>query len=152
VPRKASDLGACKDLKGHIFTIGSGNKGKDEDMLCMSKKTMATYIGTKYGDNAAQEWTCKKCNVLAELTYSSAIETRHAERVRATREQLNCKMTRLIAEQNEIVKEIVTQPTNQDLMKERREIEDQILKGGFNLNNEVEMKLTVNEKMAHSNA
>jgi len=27
VPRKASEVGACKDLEGHIFTIGSGNKG-----------------------------------------------------------------------------------------------------------------------------
>ncbi len=57
VPRKASELGACKDLEGHIFTIGSGNKSKDGDMLCTSKEKMAAYIGTKYGDNAAQEWT-----------------------------------------------------------------------------------------------
>ncbi len=28
VPRKASEVGACKELEGHIFTIGSGNKGK----------------------------------------------------------------------------------------------------------------------------
>ena len=68
VPRKASDLGACKDLKGHIFTIGSGNKGKDGDMLCMSKAKMATYITTKYSDNATQEWTSKKRIVLAEPT------------------------------------------------------------------------------------
>ncbi len=53
VPRKASELGACNDLEGHIFTIGLGNKGKDGDMLCMSKEKMATYIGTKYGDDAA---------------------------------------------------------------------------------------------------
>ena len=45
VPRKASEQGACKDLEGHIFTIGSGNKGKDGDMLCTSKEKMATYIG-----------------------------------------------------------------------------------------------------------
>jgi hypothetical protein len=32
VPRKASEVGACKDLEGHIFTIGSGNKSKDGDM------------------------------------------------------------------------------------------------------------------------
>ncbi len=55
----------------------------------MSKEKMATYIGTKYADDAAQEWTSKKHIVLAEPTYSSAIETRHAERVQATREQLN---------------------------------------------------------------
>ena len=33
VPRKASELGACKDLEGQMFTISSGNKGKDGDML-----------------------------------------------------------------------------------------------------------------------
>jgi hypothetical protein len=27
------ELGACKELEGHIFTIGSGNKGKDGDMM-----------------------------------------------------------------------------------------------------------------------
>ena len=64
---------------------------------------MATYIRTKYGDDAAQEWTRKKRIVLAEPTYSSVIETRHAERVRVTREQLNQKMTSLMAEQNEIL-------------------------------------------------
>ncbi len=112
MPRKASDLRACKDLKGHIFTIGSGNKGKDGDMLHTSKEKMTTYIGIKYSDNEAQEWTSKKRIVLAEPTYSLAIETRHAERVWATREQLNQKMTILTAEQNEILKEIATQPNN----------------------------------------
>ncbi len=65
-----------------------------------------------------------KSIVLTEPTYSSAIETRHTERVRATREQLNQKMTCLTADQNEILKEIATQPNNRDLMKERREIKN----------------------------
>ncbi len=73
---------------------------------------MTTYIGTKYGDNVAQEWTSKKRIALTEPTYSSEIETRHAERVRATREQLNQKNTSLMAEQNEILKEITTQHNN----------------------------------------
>jgi hypothetical protein len=64
VPRKASELGACKDLEDHIFAISSGNKGKDGDMLCTSKENMATYFRTKYGNNAAQEWTSKKRLVL----------------------------------------------------------------------------------------
>jgi hypothetical protein len=69
----------------------------------MSEEKIATFIGTKYGDNTAQEWTSKKHIVLAEPTYSSVIETRHPERVWATREQLNQKMTSLMAEQNEIL-------------------------------------------------
>ncbi len=52
---KASEVRACKDFEGHIFTIGSVNKGKDGDMLRTSMEKMATYIGTKYGNEAAQE-------------------------------------------------------------------------------------------------
>ncbi len=55
LPRKGGEVGACKDLEGHIFTIGSGNKGKDGDMLRTSMEKMAMYIGTKYGNKAAQE-------------------------------------------------------------------------------------------------
>jgi hypothetical protein len=86
VPCMASEQGACKDLKGRIFTIGSGNRGKDGDMLRTLKEKMATYIGTKYGDNAAQEWTSKKRAFLPEPTYSKAILERHAERVQAMRD------------------------------------------------------------------
>jgi hypothetical protein len=85
-PCKASEQGVCKDLKGHIFTIGSRNKGKDGDMLRTSKEKMATFIGTKYGDNAAQEWTSKKCVVLPKPAYSKAILDRHAERVQTMRD------------------------------------------------------------------
>ncbi len=91
---KPSELGACKNFNGHIFTISSGNKGKDGDMLHTSKEKMATYNGTKYSEDAAHEWTSKKHIVLMEPTYSSAIETRHTERVRATREQPNKKIVR----------------------------------------------------------
>jgi hypothetical protein len=48
------------ELESHIFTIGSGNKGKDGDMLRTSMEKMATYIGTKFGDEAAQEWISSK--------------------------------------------------------------------------------------------
>jgi hypothetical protein len=73
VPRKASEVGACKDLEGHIFTIGSANKGKDGDMLRTSMEKMATYIGTKYGNEVAQEWTSRKKITLSEPAYSKVI-------------------------------------------------------------------------------
>ncbi len=47
MPHKAAEVGACKDFEGHIFTIGSGNKGMGGDMLHTSMEKMATYIGTK---------------------------------------------------------------------------------------------------------
>jgi hypothetical protein len=55
LPRKGGEVGACKDLEGNVFTNESGNKGKDGDMLCTSKKKLALYIGTNYGDDACQE-------------------------------------------------------------------------------------------------
>jgi hypothetical protein len=54
-PCKTGEVGACKDLDGNVFTIGSGNKGKDGDMLRTSKGKLALYIGTNYGDDACQE-------------------------------------------------------------------------------------------------
>jgi hypothetical protein len=56
LPRKGGEVGACKDLEGNVFTIGSGNKGKGGDMLPISKEKLALYIGTNYGNDACQEW------------------------------------------------------------------------------------------------
>ncbi len=41
MPCKALEIEAYRDLEGHIFTVGSGNKGKDDDMLHTSKEKMA---------------------------------------------------------------------------------------------------------------
>jgi hypothetical protein len=43
LPCKSGEVGACKDLEGNIFTIRSGNKGKDGDMLRTSKEKLALY-------------------------------------------------------------------------------------------------------------
>ncbi len=58
--RKSGQVGACKDLKQNVFTIGSGNKGEDGDMLCASQEMLALYIGTNYGDDVCQEWLSEK--------------------------------------------------------------------------------------------
>jgi hypothetical protein len=151
VPRKASEVGACEDLEGHIFTIGSGNKSKDGDMLCTSMEKMATYIGTKYGDEAAQEWTNGKKIVQLEPANLQAILVRHAERVKATRERIELRLKSLRAEKMAIKAEIISAPTNCGLLKELCEVDDQIAKGDIEVKDEVKMKLTNNEKTAHSN-
>ena len=76
-PRKTGEVGACKDLKVNVFTIGSGNKGKDGDMLRTSKEKLALYIGTNYGNDACQEWLSKKQLVLQEPTYPDAVLSQH---------------------------------------------------------------------------
>ncbi len=118
VPRKASEVSACKDLEGHIFTIGSANKGKDGDMLRTSMEKMATYIGTKYGDEAAQERTSGKKITLSEPAYSQAIQNRHAARVKATRERIELRLKSLRAEKAAIEAKITQAPTDCGLLKE----------------------------------
>ncbi len=151
MPRKASEVGACKDLEGHIFTIGSTNKGKDGDMLRTSMKKMATYIDTKYGNEAAQEWTSKKKITLSEPAYSQAIQNRHAATVKATREQIELRLKSLRAEKMAIEAEITQAPTNRGFLKELQEVDNQIARGNNGLNDEVKMKLTDGERKAHSN-
>ena len=126
VPRKASEARACKDLEGHIFTISSGNKGKDGDMLRASMEKMATYIGTKFGDDAAQEWTSGAQTVIPEPTYSPFILERHAERVKATMDWLNLELTSLRDERVEFVAKMAADPTDRSLKKDLQEIDDDI--------------------------
>jgi hypothetical protein len=152
VPCKVAEVRACKDLESHIFVIGSGNKGKDGDMLCTSMEIMATYIGTKYGDEAAQEWTSGKKIALLEPAYLQAILFRHAERVEATREHIRLRLKSLRAEKMAIEAKIISAPTDCGLLKELHEVDDQIAKGDIELKDEIEMKLTNDEKTAHSTA
>ena len=95
---------------------------------------MATYIGTKYGDEAAQEWTSGKKITLSEPAYSQAIWDRHAARVKATREQIELRLKSLRAEKTAIEAEINSAPTDCGLLKELREVDDQIARGDIELN------------------
>jgi len=103
---------------------------------------MATYIGTKYGDEAAQEWTSRKKITLSKPAYSQAIRARHAARVKATREHIELRLKSLRAEKTAIEAEINQAPTDRWLLKELREVDDQIARGDIELNDEVKMKLT----------
>jgi hypothetical protein len=152
MPRKASEVGACKDLEGCIFTICLGNKGKGGNMLCTSMEKMTTYIGTKYSNEASQESTSKKKIYLLEPAYPQAILDRHAARVRATRERIELKFRSLRAEKMAIEVKIENASTNCGFLKGLQEVDNKITKGNIKLNDEVKMKLTEDEKIAHSNA
>ncbi len=113
---------------------------------------MATYIGTKYGNEAAQEWTSRKKITLSEPSHSQVIRDRHAARVKATREQIELRIKSLRAEKTPIEAKIIQAPSNCGILKELQEVDDQIARGNIELNDEVEIKLTDDEQTAHSNA
>ncbi len=86
-------------------------------MLRTSMEKMAT-IGTKYGDEAVQEWASGKKITLSEPDYSQAIRNRHLARVKATREQIELRLKTLWAEKMAIEAGITQAPTNRGLLKE----------------------------------
>jgi hypothetical protein len=151
IPRNALEVGACKEVESHIFTISSGNKGKDSDMLRTSMEKMATYIGTKFGDEAAQEWFSGKRIIPPVPVHSQAILERHAARVRATKDRIEFKLRGLRAKKLAIEAKIQVAITDLGLLKEMKEVDDQIAKGEI-VAAEFEMKLTKDKKIAHANA
>jgi hypothetical protein len=75
-----------------VFTIGSGNKEKDGDMLHTTKEKLALYIGTTYGDDACQEWLSEKQLVLQEPTYPDTVLARHTIHAQV----VNTRVTKMI--------------------------------------------------------
>jgi hypothetical protein len=61
-------------------------------MLRTSMEKMATYIGTKFGDEATQEWISSKRIIPPEPAHSQAILDRHVARVRATKDRIELKL------------------------------------------------------------
>ncbi len=90
--------------------------------------------------------------MIPEPVHSPLILARHAERVKATKDRLTLKLTRLKDKRGDIANEINADPNNRALKKELREIEDDIAKTEIELKDEVEIKLTNDERTAHKNA
>jgi hypothetical protein len=107
-------------------------------MLRTSMEKMATYIGTKFGDEASQEWISGKRITPPEPGHFLAVLDRHAERVRATKDRIEFKPRGLRAKKLATEAEIQVAPTDRGLLKEMREVDDQIAKGEIELADEVE--------------
>jgi hypothetical protein len=120
-PHKGGEVGACKDLKGNVFTIGSGNKGKDGDMLRTSKEKLALFIGTNYGDDACQEWLSEKQLVLQEPTYPDAVLARHRLRKIAVTDRVIKMITSLEKQLQVINTELLLAPNDLNLLKSQME-------------------------------
>ncbi len=69
-----------------------------------------------------------------------------------TRERIELRLKSLRAEKMAIEAKIISAPTDCGLLKELPKVDNQIAKGDIKLKDDVEMKLTDNEKTAHSNA
>jgi hypothetical protein len=89
-------------------------------MLRTSMAKMATYIGTKLGDEATQKWISGKRIIPPEPARSQAILDMHAARVRATKDRIENKLRGRSAEKLEIEAKIQVAPADCGLLKEMR--------------------------------
>jgi hypothetical protein len=150
LPRKSSEVGACKDLEQNVFTIGSGNKGKDGDLLCTSKERLALYIGTNYGDDACQEWQSEKQLVLQEPAYPDSVLARHAVQEKAVIDRVTKIFTSLKKQLAVIEAELLLTPRDLNLLKNQMEVESKLNVAKFERTDAVEVKTTSDEGMAFS--
>ncbi len=73
--------------------------------------------------------------------------------MKATKERIELKLRGLRAKKTAIQDEIDNSTSiDRGLLKEMREVDDQIVKGEIELANEVEMKLTEDKKISHANS
>ncbi len=72
--------------------------------------------------------------------------------MKATKNRVNLRLSSLQQESLAIDEENEVAPTDRKLMKEKRDIVDEILCCEIKLKDEVKMKLTDDEKIAHNNA
>ena len=152
LPCKSGEVGACKDLEGNVFTIGSGNKGKDGDMLRTSKEKLALYIGTNFGDDACQEWLSEKQLVLQEPTYPDSVLARHAVWEKAVIDRVTKMVTSLGKQLQVIEAKLLLTPKDLSLLKSQMEVENKLEISKFELTDVVEVKTTADEGMAFSNS
>jgi hypothetical protein len=121
LPCKSGEVGAWKDLEGNVFTIRSGNKRKDGDMLRTSKEKLALYIGTNHGDDACQEWLSEKQLVLQEPTYPDSVLARHAVREKAVIDRVTKMVTSLEKQLRVIEAKLLLTPKDLNLLKSQME-------------------------------
>ena len=149
--RRVGETGACVELGNHIFTISSGNKARDGDTLRTTKEAMTLYIGTHYGEDSSKEFSTGVVTKLSIPPQDATISTRHALRVQAHLARLNKKIANLQDQQTAILAAIVVSPTDRSLLREKMEVEDELSKAQFEITEELEVVLTLDEKAERSN-
>ena len=125
----SSEIGACAELSGNIFTISSGNKARDGDMLRTTKEAMVLYIGTHYGEDTSKEFAMGVMTVLTIPPQDSAITTRHQARLLVHQARLQTKIVNLTAQQVALMTAIATNPQDRaSALREKMEVKDDLSK------------------------
>jgi hypothetical protein len=135
-----------------MFTIRSGNKGKDSDILRTSKEKLSLYIGTTYGDDPCQELLLEKQLVLQEPAYPDAVLARHTIRAQAVNARVTKMVISLQKQLHVLEGKLLLTPTDLNLLKSQMEVDNKLKLAKFELTDVVEGKTTADDSMAFNNA
>ena len=135
-------VGMCAELHHHIFDYGVANAA---DLLRTTQEKIAQYVGSKYGEDIANEVTNKQAVVVPPPQYSAAIMTRHQEwerHVRSKQTRVKAALTaKLVQLQAAAVQDVV----------EIAEVENQIEDITYQQGKDVPYSLTKEEELEFSN-
>ncbi len=73
---KTLKFGPCKELENNIFNYGVPNAA---DLMRTMQEKIGQYVGIKYGEDIANEFTNKVTVTIPPAVYSTAILLRHQE-------------------------------------------------------------------------
>jgi hypothetical protein len=149
--RCTAETGACAALGSSILIISSGNKARDGNTLRTTKEAMVLYIGTTMGEDTSKEFAMGQLTVLTIPPQDAAITARHAARVQAHWTRLTEKVANLEVQKTAIKAALALDPTNRPILREKMEVDDHLSKIRFELTEELEIVLTLDEKAERSN-
>ena len=109
------------------------------------------YIGTQYGEDTSKEFATGALTVLMIPPHDQAITNQHATRVAAYQLRLTAKIINLKAQQTEIDLAIAANPSDRKALREKMEVEDDLLKANFDLTEDIEVVLKMDKKAERSN-
>ena len=144
----AKKMGMCAELHHHIFDYGVANAA---DLMRTTQEKLAQYVGSKFGEDIANEVTNKQAVVVPPPQYSATIKTRHQEwekHVRTKQTRVKAALTaKLVQLQGAGVPDVV------EIADVENQIEDITYQQGkdvpYNLTKEEELEFS-NESKSHS--
>ena len=140
---KTSKVGLCKELENNIFNYGIPNAA---DLMRTTQEKIGQYVGIKYGEDIANEFTNKATVTISPPVYSTAILLRHQEWERhVRRKQVNMR-TALDAK----LAQLQSVSGIQDAVAIAK-VENQVKDVAYHQGQEVPYNLTDSEKLEYGN-
>ena len=140
--------GLNKELEGNIFDLGERSSA---DLMRNTQIKIAQYIGSMYGGDIMGELETKKEFVAPPTEYPQTALDRKADYESMIRAQQNNALASLRRKETRLKIQIaVTAPTEVDdidkLEEQLSEVENKILRAEYDVNTDVELPLTEEEK------